>query len=438
MPLGPLRPRRARRPGSTPAGATRWRPSGGPAGATPRRCSSTSGAAGCRRQGAWRIVRAPRRRGPASGDRLTPARAAPLVRHPHARPRRRHPGRAGAARPRLDQHHADLHAGVDRAAAQVYDAAHPRATGRPARTNVARVTDASIGADAPTTSSRARASRASASSSRPRSASCTSTTWPRPRTSNFADSGQVAAEQGEIMALATDLRDQLDDVERALAKLDAGTYGQCEVCGEPIADARLEAMPATRFCIAARRLTAASMAGVAPPRHALLRLAAARAARRATDAEWAEAQLLPGEVELWRRMSRADRRHAAGRGPPGRGALGRRGHPPGAGRRAAARRRQDRGRPRHLRPGHRHAVGRGRRPRPGHRPGLDPHHAASPAGSGSTCSTRSSAATCSAWPAAIRSPWPGPASTTCPRTEWTDPDLDDRPRPSRPPTTTDA
>jgi len=66
---------------------------------------------------------------------------------------------------------------------------------------------------------------------------------------NFADSGQVAAEQGEAMALAGSLREQLDDVERALRKLDKGTYGTCEVDGKPIDDARLEAMPATRFCI---------------------------------------------------------------------------------------------------------------------------------------------------------------------------------------------
>ena len=66
---------------------------------------------------------------------------------------------------------------------------------------------------------------------------------------NFADSGQVAAEQGENKVLASSLREQLDDVEEALAKLDAGTYGRCEVCSEAIGEARLEAMPATRFCI---------------------------------------------------------------------------------------------------------------------------------------------------------------------------------------------
>jgi DnaK suppressor protein len=66
---------------------------------------------------------------------------------------------------------------------------------------------------------------------------------------NFADSAQVAAEQGEYQTLAAQLRDQLADVERAIEKLDAGTYGRCEVCGQPIGEARLEVMPATRFCI---------------------------------------------------------------------------------------------------------------------------------------------------------------------------------------------
>lgn len=66
----------------------------------------------------------------------------------------------------------------------------------------------------------------------------------------FADSGQVAAEQGENKVLAGRLRTELDEVERALAKLDEGTYGTCEECGDPISDPRLEAMPATRFCIA--------------------------------------------------------------------------------------------------------------------------------------------------------------------------------------------
>jgi len=67
--------------------------------------------------------------------------------------------------------------------------------------------------------------------------------------SGFADSGQVTAERGEIDALVGSLRDTLTDVEDALAKIDAGTYGSCEECAGPIGDARLEAMPAARLCI---------------------------------------------------------------------------------------------------------------------------------------------------------------------------------------------
>ena len=42
---------------------------------------------------------------------------------------------------------------------------------------------------------------------------------------------------------------ELDDIEHALARMDEGTYGTCEVCGSQITAARLELLPATRFCI---------------------------------------------------------------------------------------------------------------------------------------------------------------------------------------------
>jgi RNA polymerase-binding transcription factor DksA len=65
----------------------------------------------------------------------------------------------------------------------------------------------------------------------------------------FADSGQVTAERGEVEALGGTLLDTLREIEDALAKFDAGTYGLCESCGNQIAEARLEAMPAARLCI---------------------------------------------------------------------------------------------------------------------------------------------------------------------------------------------
>ncbi len=66
---------------------------------------------------------------------------------------------------------------------------------------------------------------------------------------NFADSSQVTAERGEAEALAAQLQEALAQVEKALHKLDLGTYGTCERCGKPISPARLEAQPATALCI---------------------------------------------------------------------------------------------------------------------------------------------------------------------------------------------
>lgn len=65
----------------------------------------------------------------------------------------------------------------------------------------------------------------------------------------FADSGQVTAERGEVEAIVGTLRETLNDIDAALAKFDGGTYGMCESCGSPIAEARLEAMPAARLCM---------------------------------------------------------------------------------------------------------------------------------------------------------------------------------------------
>jgi RNA polymerase-binding transcription factor DksA len=42
---------------------------------------------------------------------------------------------------------------------------------------------------------------------------------------------------------------ELKDIDDALRRLDAGTYGICEACGKPIEEERLEARPWARFCI---------------------------------------------------------------------------------------------------------------------------------------------------------------------------------------------
>lgn len=66
---------------------------------------------------------------------------------------------------------------------------------------------------------------------------------------NFADSSQVTAEKGETEALAATLTETLQAVDAALHRMDIGTYGLCEKCRNPIAPARLEAMPSATRCI---------------------------------------------------------------------------------------------------------------------------------------------------------------------------------------------
>jgi len=50
------------------------------------------------------------------------------------------------------------------------------------------------------------------------------------------------------LAVLDEIEQELADVERALAMLDAGTYGRCEVCGNGLDDSQLERSPAARFC----------------------------------------------------------------------------------------------------------------------------------------------------------------------------------------------
>ena len=63
------------------------------------------------------------------------------------------------------------------------------------------------------------------------------------------DIGTETFEREKDLSIVESVRAGLDDVEQALGRLDAGTYGSCEVCHQPIADERLEAVPAARFCV---------------------------------------------------------------------------------------------------------------------------------------------------------------------------------------------
>jgi len=64
-----------------------------------------------------------------------------------------------------------------------------------------------------------------------------------------ADLGTETFEREKDLSILEQVEAELADVEHALRRLDEGTYGMCEVCGKPIPEERLEAMPATRFCL---------------------------------------------------------------------------------------------------------------------------------------------------------------------------------------------
>src|SRR4051812_8615916 len=65
------------------------------------------------------------------------------------------------------------------------------------------------------------------------------------------------------IGVGTSLEVDLERTERALAKLDEGTYGLCDACGKPIAAKRLQAMPNVVLCI---ECAAAQPRTVAPRR----------------------------------------------------------------------------------------------------------------------------------------------------------------------------
>jgi DnaK suppressor protein len=58
-----------------------------------------------------------------------------------------------------------------------------------------------------------------------------------------------AVERLNTTAAARSIADSIADIDRAVAKIDDGSYGICDVCGRDIGAARLEALPAASRCV---------------------------------------------------------------------------------------------------------------------------------------------------------------------------------------------
>jgi RNA polymerase-binding transcription factor DksA len=65
-----------------------------------------------------------------------------------------------------------------------------------------------------------------------------------------ADVASETFEREKDFSILEQVEAELSDVQRALQRLDDGTYGTCEACRQPIGDERLAAQPAARFCVA--------------------------------------------------------------------------------------------------------------------------------------------------------------------------------------------
>jgi RNA polymerase-binding protein DksA len=70
---------------------------------------------------------------------------------------------------------------------------------------------------------------------------------------HMADVGTENYDQEFTLELIENEQGTLEQVLAALGRIDAGTFGRCQECGEPIAKSRLQALPYTRHCIQCAR-----------------------------------------------------------------------------------------------------------------------------------------------------------------------------------------
>jgi RNA polymerase-binding transcription factor DksA len=64
------------------------------------------------------------------------------------------------------------------------------------------------------------------------------------------DGATIGFERAQVASLLVHAERRLGELDAALERVDAGTYGACESCGRPISPERLDALPATRTCTA--------------------------------------------------------------------------------------------------------------------------------------------------------------------------------------------
>lgn len=70
---------------------------------------------------------------------------------------------------------------------------------------------------------------------------------------DYGEPETATYERERVLSLLDNSRDLLEQVDVALEKIEAGTYGICESCGKAIEAARVKALPHASLCIACKR-----------------------------------------------------------------------------------------------------------------------------------------------------------------------------------------
>lgn len=65
----------------------------------------------------------------------------------------------------------------------------------------------------------------------------------------FGEGDTLNVERDRLLLVASEARAKVAEIDAALERVDAGTYGVCESCGKPIPKARLEVVPEATLCV---------------------------------------------------------------------------------------------------------------------------------------------------------------------------------------------
>lgn len=74
-----------------------------------------------------------------------------------------------------------------------------------------------------------------------------------PDLEGFADSAHTTAERSEVLSMIDELESTRSAIDAALVRMEKGTYGKCEKCGQAIPFERLEAIPTASLCVSCKQ-----------------------------------------------------------------------------------------------------------------------------------------------------------------------------------------